>query len=77
MTHYVLARISRTHPALGHRVWIDDLSQWMSGSRQSLAKGVTACLGATFNELAKWHLDVSPNSLAICSFHGGAADIAK
>eukprot|EP00959_Pyramimonas_sp_CCMP1952_P107992 2258091-Pyramimonas_sp.AAC.1 len=72
-----MAHRSRAHSALGHRIWIDGLSQRAPGSRTSVVEGVTACLGATCNKLAKWHLDVPPKSIVICSCHGDAKEIAQ
>eukprot|EP00959_Pyramimonas_sp_CCMP1952_P463354 9484794-Pyramimonas_sp.AAC.1 len=38
MTHYAMAKISRSHQHVSHRLWIDGLSQSLAGSRQMIVK---------------------------------------
>eukprot|EP00959_Pyramimonas_sp_CCMP1952_P327548 6857122-Pyramimonas_sp.AAC.1 len=62
MTHYVLEVITVAHPRMGHRIWIDDLSQSARGSRAAVRRELAACVINTCEELRAKQLKVASKS---------------
>eukprot|EP00959_Pyramimonas_sp_CCMP1952_P385697 8083118-Pyramimonas_sp.AAC.1 len=77
MTHYVMAKISCSHQGVPHRLWIDDLSQSLAGSRQKVVSSLAARLADTADELKKMKLQIAPKSCVVCSHHGDAKEIVR
>eukprot|EP00959_Pyramimonas_sp_CCMP1952_P152136 3183249-Pyramimonas_sp.AAC.1 len=77
MAHYVMAKISCSHQGVSHRLWIDDLSQSLAGSRQKIASSLSACLADAADELKKMKLQIAAKSCVVCSHHGDAKEIVR
>ena len=67
MTHYVLATITVERPRMGHRSWIDDLSQSARGSRPAIRRQLAACVIDTCIELQAKQQKVAPKSVILYS----------
>eukprot|EP00959_Pyramimonas_sp_CCMP1952_P277600 5803130-Pyramimonas_sp.AAC.1 len=62
---------------MGHRIWIDDLSQSVRGSRAVVRKELAACVINTCEELKAKQLKVANKSVIICSSFQDAQWVAK
>eukprot|EP00959_Pyramimonas_sp_CCMP1952_P391307 8200374-Pyramimonas_sp.AAC.1 len=62
---------------MGHRLWIDDVSQTTAGSRQAVRKSLVKCIVHTGKGLARRKLRVSPKSGMLCSKFEDAAAVAR
>eukprot|EP00959_Pyramimonas_sp_CCMP1952_P073667 1539736-Pyramimonas_sp.AAC.1 len=67
MTHFVLRGVVTAHPQVSHRIWIDDLSQQVRGSRAAVRTQLRDCILDTCSALACNQLKVSPKSVVVCT----------
>eukprot|EP00959_Pyramimonas_sp_CCMP1952_P434168 9091907-Pyramimonas_sp.AAC.1 len=62
---------------MGHRIWVDDLSQRAVGSAASVTSDLIRCLRDTCRGLAQLHLRVAQKSVVMCSAFKEAVKVSR
>eukprot|EP00959_Pyramimonas_sp_CCMP1952_P088206 1845340-Pyramimonas_sp.AAC.1 len=52
---------------MGHRLWVDDLSQTIRGSRKVIRCQMVECIVQTCEQLAQRRLKVADKSIIMCT----------
>eukprot|EP00959_Pyramimonas_sp_CCMP1952_P387603 8123157-Pyramimonas_sp.AAC.1 len=75
LTHFVMHKVTQASPHMGHRLWVDDISQKVVGSRQEVVHSLIICIVNTCRELADQKLKGSPKSVVLCTHKEDAVEI--
>eukprot|EP00959_Pyramimonas_sp_CCMP1952_P229578 4800132-Pyramimonas_sp.AAC.1 len=62
MTYFTLNIVATLSPHTGHRVWIDDISQAITGSTKPVRQSLIKAIVDTGKALARRKLKISPKS---------------
>eukprot|EP00959_Pyramimonas_sp_CCMP1952_P223511 4673123-Pyramimonas_sp.AAC.1 len=72
MTHYIVVVVTTSHPRMGQRLWIDDASQAVKGSRRAVREEMTRCIITTCKEMKKWSLAIADKPVVTCTSYKDA-----
>eukprot|EP00959_Pyramimonas_sp_CCMP1952_P372357 7797695-Pyramimonas_sp.AAC.1 len=62
---------------MSERIWIDDLSQRVAGSRRHVRTTLIKAILAAVREFRRLGLGISPKGVATCSQHSDAGAVLK
>eukprot|EP00959_Pyramimonas_sp_CCMP1952_P443915 9293556-Pyramimonas_sp.AAC.1 len=62
---------------MSHRIWVDDLSQTVHGSRAAVRAKMVSCLADTCAELEQHGLAASPKSVVLCTHLDDARAVVR
>eukprot|EP00959_Pyramimonas_sp_CCMP1952_P088232 1845934-Pyramimonas_sp.AAC.1 len=62
---------------MGHRMWIDDISQRTTGSRRAVRRNLTKAVFKTGQELDKVGLKIAEKSVVMCTNVNDAQAVVK
>eukprot|EP00959_Pyramimonas_sp_CCMP1952_P268616 5616576-Pyramimonas_sp.AAC.1 len=69
MTYYILDAVTKGSPMVDMRLWIDDLSQYVTGSRTFVQKRLLQVITHTNSVMAEDGLRIAAKSVMLCSHH--------
>eukprot|EP00959_Pyramimonas_sp_CCMP1952_P232648 4861987-Pyramimonas_sp.AAC.1 len=75
--HYVAQTVATANARMGRRLWVDDLSQAVKGSRRAVRQLMIKFLLDTCRDLGKYKLRVAAKSTVMCTTHQDARAIEK
>eukprot|EP00959_Pyramimonas_sp_CCMP1952_P284391 5944921-Pyramimonas_sp.AAC.1 len=77
LTHFIMRVVVTATPTMNHRVWIGDVCQKITGSRQAVRSNLILGIVKTGQELAKAGLRLAKKSVVMCTNAADARAVAR